>query len=101
ATVSVPGTAYGTFTLNRAVIVQGNTKQLVYYWFEQRGRHMTNDFAAKASVMLDSLTRGRTDGALVRYVTPINPDEPASAADARLKKIMALTLRVLPHYVPF
>jgi exosortase D (VPLPA-CTERM-specific) len=100
-TVSMPGTAYGTFTLNRAVIVQGNTKQLVYYWFEQRGRHITNDFAAKASVMLDSLTRGRTDGALVRYVTPISPEEPASAADARLQKIMALTLTVLPHYVPF
>ena len=62
---------------------------------------MTNDFAAKASVMLDDLTRGRTDGALVRYVTPINPDELESAADARLQKIMALTLKVLPQYVPF
>ena len=35
---------------------------LVYYWFEQRGRRMTNDYAAKASVVWDGLTRGRSDG---------------------------------------
>jgi hypothetical protein len=34
--------------VNRAVIQKGLSNQLVYYWFEQRGRRMTNDFAAKA-----------------------------------------------------
>ena len=38
----------------------------VYYWFEQRGKRMTSDYLAKASVVWDSLTRGRTDGALTR-----------------------------------
>ena len=49
--VSFPDTVYGTFTLNRAVIQKGLSKQMVYYWFEQRGKRFTNDFAAKMSVV--------------------------------------------------
>ena len=68
--VALPGTRTGAITLNRAVIQKGLEKQLVYYWFEGRGRHMTNDFAAKFYALSDSLTRGRTDGGLVRLITP-------------------------------
>ncbi len=100
-TVTVPGTAYGSFTLNRAVIQRGTLRQLVYYWFEQRGRRMTNDYAVKASVLWDSLTRGRSDGALVRYVTPITAGETPAQADARLMRMMQATLRILPRFVPF
>ena len=98
--VSFPGTTYGTFTLNRAVIQNGLSKQLVYYWFEQRGKRMTNDFAAKISVITDSLVMGRTDGALVRFVTPIEPGESEADADARLQRFMAKLLPRLPHYIP-
>ena len=82
--VSFPDTVYGTFTLNRAVIEKGLSRQLVYYWFEQRGERMTNDYLAKADVVWDSLTIGRTDGALVRFVTPILPGETEAVADTRL-----------------
>ena len=58
-------------TLNRAVIQKGLERQLVYYWFEGRGRRLTNDFAAKFYTLADSMTRGRTDGGLVRLITPI------------------------------
>lgn len=95
-------TGYGTFEVNRAVIQKGLSKQLVYYWFEQRGKRMTNDFTAKASVIYDSLTMGRTDGALVRFVTPITGGtaEAEAAADARLQQFMALSLKRLPEFVP-
>ena len=98
--VDMTGTGYGAFELNRAVIQKGTSKQLVYYWFEQRGKRMTNDFKAKASVIYDSLTMGRTDGALVRFVTPIAPGETEAAADARLQSFMALSLKRLPEFVP-
>jgi exosortase D (VPLPA-CTERM-specific) len=98
--VSMPGTVYGDFTVNRAVIQKGTVKQLVYYWFEQRGRRMTNDYAAKVSVVWDSLTRGRTDGALVRFVTPIEPGEAEAAAEARLLRFMAAVLPRLPAFIP-
>ncbi len=99
-TVSMPETIYGTFEVNRAVIQKGLSKQLVYYWFEQRGRRMTNDFAAKITVVSDSLTRGRTDGALVRFVTPIREDETEEEADARLQRLMEEVLPRLPRFIP-
>jgi len=91
---------YGDFTLNRAIIERGLDRQLVYYWFEQRGRRMTNDYAAKLSVVYDSLTIGRTDGAMVRFVTPIARNEPEAEADARLMRFMAEALPRLPRFVP-
>jgi EpsI family protein len=98
--VSMPETVYGSFEVNRAVIQKGLSRQLVYYWFEQRGRRMTNDFAAKLTVVGDSLVRGRTDGALVRYVTPIMDGEPVEDADSRIQALMADTLPHLPRFVP-
>ena len=98
--VSFPGTIYGDFTLNRAVIQKGLSKQLVYYWFEQRGRRMTNDYAAKVTVVYDSLTMGRTDGAMVRFVTPILEGETEAEADARMQALMAEALPRLPRYIP-
>ncbi|MBC7735727.1 MAG: EpsI family protein, partial [Candidatus Saccharibacteria bacterium] len=98
--ISIPGTVYGNFTVNRAVIQKGVSRQLVYYWFEQRGRRMTNDYLAKASVVWDSLTIGRTDGALVRFVTPIGPDETDAAAASRMQAFMAVLMPKLPAYIP-
>ena len=99
--VDMSDTAYGVFELNRALIQKGQRMQLVYYWFDQRGQRMTNDFAAKLSVMWDGITRGRTDGAIVRFTTPIGPNEDVAAADARIQKIMRESLQRLPSYVPF
>ena len=68
--LDMTASGYGTFRANRAIIQKGLTKQLVYYWFEGRGQRETNDVRAKLKVLKDSLFKGRTDGALVRYVTP-------------------------------
>jgi exosortase D (VPLPA-CTERM-specific) len=98
--IDMEGTPYGRFTVNRAVIQKGLSKQLVYYWFEQRGRRMTNDYIAKASVVWDGLTRGRTDGALVRFVTPIADGETEAEAEARMLDFMRLALPRLPRFLP-
>ncbi len=91
---------YGRFEVNRAVIQQGQTRQLVYYWFEQRGKRIVNDFHAKLTVVYDGLTMGRSDGALVRYVTPIAAGETEADAEARLVRLIAGSLPHLPRFVP-
>jgi len=98
--VSFPDTEFGTFEVNRAIIQNGTQQQVVYYWFEQRGQRFTNDFLAKIWVVWDSLRYGRTDGALVRFVSPIGPGETAEDADARIMAIMEETLPRLPRFVP-
>ncbi|MEI4473721.1 VPLPA-CTERM-specific exosortase XrtD [Frigidibacter sp. MR17.24] len=99
-TVSFPDTPYGDFAVNRAVIQNGMSQQLVYYWFEQRGKRMTNDVLAKMSVMWDSLVHGRTDGALVRVITPIREGETEDQAEARLTDLLRQALPQLPGYIP-
>lgn len=98
--LSFPGTGFGQFEVNYAIIQNGRTQQVVYYWFEQRGRRFTNDFRAKLSVVSDSLFHDRTDGALVRFVSPIGADEDASDAAARIEALMAEMLPELPRYIP-
>lgn len=98
--IDMQNSGYGAFQVNRAVIQKGLAKQLVYYWFEQRGKRMTNDVFAKLSVLIDSITIGRTDGALVRYVTEIRPDETEADADQRLKEFISQSLKPLPKFVP-
>jgi EpsI family protein len=85
--------------VNRAIIQKGSARQLVYYWFEQRGRSVTNDYLAKAYTAWDLVSQGRTDGALVRVITPIGP-EGDQAADNRMKGFLKEILPALPKFVP-
>jgi len=87
--------------VNRAVIQKGLDMQLVYYWFEQRGRRLTSDYYAKAVTVLDGVMLGRTDGGLVRLITPILPGGGGEeAAEARLEGFLGELLPVLPEFVP-
>lgn len=98
--VHFPDTAFGSFELNRAIIQNGRQQQVVYYWFEQRGQRFTNDFLAKLWVAWDSFKYNRTDGALVRFISPIEPGETAADADARILELMEDVLPRLPRFVP-
>ena len=59
--------------LNRVIIGRGSEKQLVYYWFEERGMKIANEYWSKLYLLRDALFANRTDGALVRLTTPIYP----------------------------
>ena len=48
----------------------------------------------------DSLVMGRTDGALVRLVTPMARTETLESAEARLEGFMTLAMQRLPEFVP-
>lgn len=89
-----------TVPVNRATIRKGLSRQLVYYWFEGRGRQMTSDYRAKVMTLLDSISMGRSDGALVRLVTPLAPNETEEDGDVRLQAFLTELLPVLPKFVP-
>ncbi|GFE84236.1 hypothetical protein GCM10011487_62360 [Steroidobacter agaridevorans] len=85
---------------NRVQIELGSRKQLVYYWFQQRGRVITNEYLVKWYLFLDSLTRQRTDGALVRLVTPLAIGEPVQNGDRRLVEFAGQVAPRLERYIP-
>lgn len=89
-----------SFGVNRAIIQRGEQRQLVYYWFDQRGRRMTSAYAAKLYTVWDSITQGRSDGALVRVITPIDRSGGEAEADQRLRTFMEASLPTLSKYVP-
>jgi len=90
----------GTLLVNRAVIAKGRLRQVVYYWFDQRGREMTNEYRVKWFLFWDGLTRNRTDGALIRLVTPLGRNEAQAAADERLAGFIRQIYPRLNRYLP-
>ena len=88
------------FAVNRAIIQKGDRKQLVYYWFEQRGKRLTSEYSAKFYAIWDSFAMSRTDGALVRVITPLAHGETEAMADRRLSAFLGSVIQIIPNYVP-
>ena len=86
--------------VNRLLIKKGNYTQVVYYWFQQRGRNITNEWMVKWYLFQDSLTRNRTDGALVRLTAFVVPGQDVMVADERLTEFAKTVLPYLPEYIP-
>jgi len=86
--------------VNRTLIELGDQRQLVYYWFQQRGRIITNEFVVKWYLFWDALIRHRTDGAMVRLITPLPVSMTEADADRRLTDFAARIAPELPRFVP-
>ena len=87
-------------TVNRAIISKGNARQLVYYWFQQRGRVITNEYLMKWYLFWDALTQQRTDGALVRLVLSLPPASDEAKADAKMAEFLSEVFPKLEGFVP-
>lgn len=88
------------FVVNRAVITRDQQRQLVYYWFDQRGRKIANEYWMKWYLLVDSIAKNRTDGALVRITTYVGNGESLGSADERLAYFMQSAVPKLKLYVP-
>jgi exosortase D (VPLPA-CTERM-specific) len=97
ANVQVGGHA---LKVNRAIVEMGNQRAVVYYWFKQRNRYLSNEFAVKAMLFWDALTRNRTDGALVRLVMQLPIESSEAEADTQLARFAKAAEPMLATYVP-
>jgi len=94
------GSKDSSMKVNRAFMEKMNTRRLVYFWFPQRGRILTNAYQLKWYVFWDALTLQRTDGALVRLITPVMDADQVSAAEERLHRFTEQFLPVLNEFLP-
>jgi EpsI family protein len=76
AAILVPGGH--NIVVNEYVIQRDQDKELVFYWYQGRGRVIASEYKGKFWMIADAIRRNRTDGALVRVVTPMN-DGPDNA----------------------
>jgi len=81
-------------------IEKSGSRQLSYFWFPARGRILTNAYEMKLYTFWDALTRQRTDGALVRLITPVMPGEEVGEAEARLQGFTRQIVPILDEFIP-
>lgn len=86
--------------VNRVMIQKGHHRQLVYYWFLQRGRMLTNEYLVKGYLLFDALTRNRSDGSLVRLTIPIRSEADITEEEARLQDFVKSVNPLLPKFIP-
>jgi EpsI family protein len=87
--------------VNRVVIQKGEERQLAFYWYQERGRVIASEYASRLFLMLDAVRYGRTDGALVRVITPIGSDaDDGEGAVSRLIEFVQSIFPKLNGYLP-
>ena len=96
-TIAVPGGGR-KIVVNEYVIQRDQDKQLVFYWYQGRGRVIASEYAAKFWMVTDAVSKNRTDGALVRVITPMANNE--SAAQARLVSFTQSLFPQLDEIIP-
>jgi EpsI family protein len=89
-----------SFPVNRYLVSKLGDRQLVLYWFQAHGRAVASEYWAKYYLVADSIRMNRSDGGLVRLMTPMFEGESPDAAQARVMKFGARLLPLLDSYIP-
>ncbi len=87
-----------TFTANKFIVENGVYKEVLIYWYQGRGRAERSEYVDKINTVRDSVTRRRSDGAMVRVMTGVGESE-ADATGAAID-LAAQTADKLSAYVP-
>ena len=89
-----------SFPANRYVVSKAGDRELVIYWYQAHGRAVANEYWSKYYLVADSIRINRSDGALVRMITPMYRKESADAAQARLWGFGSQLVPHLSRYIP-
>ena len=89
-----------SYDVGEYLITDGNIKQEVLYWYRSHGRSISDEYKAKLYMIADAIRYNRTDGALVRVITPLEPGESQSQAHDRAVKFTAQMAPMLPAFIP-
>jgi EpsI family protein len=96
ATVTLPdGSA---FVANKYVIKNGESKSMMIYWYQGRGRNVASEYWGKVYTVFDSVRLRRSDGAMVRVTVPFTDSE--AAAEKTAVEFASIASGVLPEFVP-
>jgi exosortase D (VPLPA-CTERM-specific) len=86
------------FEANRYIIENGIYKEVMLYWYQGRGRTETSEYKAKLDTVVDSVSKRRTDGSMVRVMTTVGHDE--AAAERAAIDLAARLADELPRFIP-
>jgi EpsI family protein len=90
----------GNIRINHYVLAKGLDRLLVLYWYQMHGRVVASEYWAKFYLVADAIRMNRTDGAMVRIMTPIAPNEGLTGAEQRGVAFLQDVLPLLDRYIP-
>jgi EpsI family protein len=94
-TVTDTGGASRAITVNQFVIQKGLDRMMVLYWYQSHGRVIASEYTSKMYMVYDAMRLNRTDGALVRVITPITGTS-AADEDAAAQRAAAFVQNLFP-----
>ncbi|NLD37654.1 MAG: EpsI family protein [Desulfatiglans sp.] len=97
--LNIPGNVPSNIDVIRLDLLNGRERQVAFYWYQSRGRFVISEYWEKIYLVIDSITKRRTDGSFVRLIAPvINNDEEKALAD--LKDFASQLVPVLQEFLP-
>ncbi len=97
-TLDVPAGNSGQIPAQRFLMEKGDEKDLFLFWYHGRGRQLANEYIVKAYLMWDSITRNRTDGALIRISSRASPNPDKAFRDEA--DFIRSFYPILSRYIP-
>lgn len=88
------------FKVRRMFLEKPGYRLLAMYWFQQRGRILTNEYLNKGYLALDSIQEHRTDGGLVRVELLLNKNESIEDGQKILDRFVSSFAARLHPYLP-
>jgi EpsI family protein len=79
------------------LIQKGLDKQVILYWYHDRGRVIASEYWAKVYLVWDAMTKNRSDGSLVRLSIPVKDGKVQEAFDQGEKFLHDLWPTLLEH----
>ena len=90
-----------TKEINRLVIADPDSRQIMLYWFETRGGSIRNEFALKWDLMKNSMLMRPTDAAFVRLTVSLEPNESVDNATKRALGFLDVFYQSIQRALPF
>ena len=68
----IKGSTGSSLLVNRLLISDSQSKEVMYYWFQTRSGLVTSELGLKLDLVINSLKRTPTDAAFIRINLPLN-----------------------------
>lgn len=85
---------------NRYIVRNGRTRSVMIYWYQSGGRANASEFWDKVHTIATSISKGRSDGAMIRIMTPIYEMESVADAFEATESFSKTVADSLSEYVP-
>jgi EpsI family protein len=96
--IALPG--QDPFNANRYIVSKGMDRQMVVYWYWAHGRAESSEYWAKFYLVADAFRLNRSDGSLIRLITPLQSTETEGTAQQRILDLAQRVVPVLGQYIP-